>query len=96
MMNLEIAVPHVGSTFDIRYPDGAVITLQLTEAKDMGSTPQQEQFMLVFQGPPQPLLQQATYGLTHPVLGELLVFLVPNAQNAEGFLYHAVYNRLIK
>jgi hypothetical protein len=96
MMHLDIALPHVGSTFEIRYPDGAVITLQLSEAKDLGSTPQQEQFMLLFQGPPQPLLQQATYALTHPALGERLVFLVPSAQNADGFVYHAVYNRLIQ
>jgi hypothetical protein len=96
MIHLADALPHVGSTFAIRYPDGTAVDLQLAEAKDLGSTPRQEQFMLLFQGPPRPFLQQATYGLTHPVLGELLTFLTPNAENADGFLYHAVYNRLIQ
>jgi hypothetical protein len=96
MLHLATALPHVGSTFELRYPEGPVIALRLVEAKDLGSTPKQEQFILLFQGPPRPFLPQATYGLTHPVLGELITFLVPNAQNADGFLYHAVYNRLIK
>lgn len=96
MLHLDTALPHVGSTFEIRYPDGAVIALELIEATDLGSTERQEQFQLLFQGPPQPLLAQGTYGLTHPVLGDLVTFLVPNAQNADGFCYHAVYNRLIK
>lgn len=94
MLHLETALPHVGSTFEVRFPDGMVIQLDLIEATDLGSTAQQEQFQLLFKGPAQYFLPQNTYGLTHPVLGEQVLFITPNAQVEDGFLYHAVFNRL--
>lgn len=96
MLHLETALPQLDSIFVIRYPDGVVVELLLVEAVDLGSTERQEQFQLLFKGPAQPFLAQGTYGLAHPVLGELLVFLVPNAQLPNGFMYHAVYNRMIR
>lgn len=96
MLHLETALPHVGSTFEIRFENGQVVSLQLIEAKDLGSTPRQEQFQLLFKGPADAFLQQTTYCLTHAVLGDELMLLTPNARAQDGFLYHAVYNRLVK
>ena len=50
-----------------------------------------EPFSLLFVGPADPLLPQATYLLTHPALGELPVFLVPVGQDADGVRYEAVF-----
>jgi hypothetical protein len=96
MIHLEEYLPHVGSGFEVRYPDGSVIPLMLAEARDLGSTAQQEQFTITFQGPAQPFLPQGTYGLIHGGLGEMALFLVPIAQSPEGYLYQAVFNRLIQ
>jgi hypothetical protein len=95
MNHLDHYLPHVGSPFEIRYPDGFVITLSLQEARDVGSTADQEQFALFFQGPAEYPLAQATYGLIHEALGEQVLFLVPVERNADGFRYQAVFNRLI-
>src|SRR5690349_379134 len=49
-------------------------------------------FSLVLRGPRVPLLPQATYGLVHPRLGRVEVFLVPIAQDAQGARYEATFN----
>lgn len=68
MPTLEDFEPHVGTTFAV----GDVLELTLTEAE---STP--HGFALVFTGPDEPRLSQGTAELTHPVLGELTIFIVP-------------------
>jgi hypothetical protein len=95
MNHLDHYLPHVGSPFAIRNPDGVGITLTLQAARDVGSTATQEQFALLFQGPAAYPLAQATYELTHAALGEHVLFLVPVERNADGFRYQAVFNRLI-
>jgi hypothetical protein len=54
-----------------------------------------EYFALKFRGPAQVFLPQRTYRLAHEELGTHEVFLVPVAQDAEGFYYEAVFNRLL-
>jgi hypothetical protein len=50
-----------------------------------------EPFSLLFVGPTDPALPQATYLLTHATLGELPVFLVPVGRDAESVRYEAVF-----
>lgn len=95
MLQLADFLPHVGTGFAIRFPEGPVVTLRLIEARDLGSTPRQEQFELLFQGPRDPYLPQATYGMTHAVLGDQAIFIVPTARTGDGYQYQAVFNRLI-
>ena len=49
-------------------------------------------FSLLFHNGSPVLFPQQTYRLRHPALGELDVFLVPVAQNRDGFVYQAVFN----
>ena len=72
---------------------GTGVDLELVSCKDLGSTPKQEQFSLLFRGPKQPLLEQMTYELKHDVLGENLIFLVPVRQDADFLYYEAIFNR---
>jgi hypothetical protein len=51
-----------------------------------------ERFSAVFSGPPDVLLPQRTYHMTHPEMGEFYVFLVAIGKEADGFRYEAVYN----
>jgi hypothetical protein len=50
-----------------------------------------EPFSLLFVGPADPVLPQATYVLTHATLGELAIFLVPVGRDAESVRYEAVF-----
>jgi hypothetical protein len=51
-----------------------------------------ERFSIFFKGSLEFLLQQAIYRLAHPRMGEFELFLVPIAQDSDGFRYEAVYN----
>lgn len=51
-----------------------------------------ERFSVFFKGSLEFLLPQATYRLDHPQIGEFELFLVPIAQETDGFRYEAVYN----
>ena len=86
---------HVGTTFRVNAAPHS-LELKLVEATDLGSTPRQEQFSLVFEGPSNLLLNQAIYRLEHAELGDLDLFLVPIGRHGEGFTYQAVFNRLVK
>jgi hypothetical protein len=68
----------------------------LIECNDLGSTPGQEQFSILFRGPLQPFLQQMTYELKHDALGDVSIFLVPVRKDAEFMYYEAVFNRFIE
>ena len=51
-----------------------------------------ERFSVFFKGSLEFLLPQATYRLAHPQMGEFELFLVPIAQETDGYRYEAVYN----
>jgi hypothetical protein len=51
-----------------------------------------DSFSLFFLGPDQPVLPQATYSTLNSTIGQLDIFLVPVARNADGVLYEAVFN----
>lgn len=95
MLTLNTFVPHVGSRFVINVDAAQTIALELTTAEDLGSNARQEQFHLLFQGPPDSPLRQSIYTLEHPALGTMELFLVPIARKPEGFVYQAVFNRLV-
>ncbi len=94
-LDLATFQPLVGQTFDLRIKETSSIELTLTEAK-LGPWQPPEgppwAFELMFQGPPDPILPQATYRLTHPEIGPLDIFIVPIAHSDQGTTYQAVFN----
>lgn len=79
------------SSFAVAGLDG--VTLELFEALPLDAqAPHERRFSLMFRGPVQPMLEQATYTLEHPVLGALAIFLVPIGRNAQGVQYQALFN----
>ncbi|MFZ5815177.1 MAG: DUF6916 family protein [Bacillota bacterium] len=74
----------------------ASVAVELTEVNALGSTPHQRRFSLLFQGPLDRFLPQGIYALRHDQLGEFDLFLVPVGRQPEGFLYEAVFNRLVE
>ncbi len=51
-------------------------------------------FSVLFRGPTEPALEQATYLLNHAELGDLTLFLVPIAADETSRTYEVIFNRL--
>ena len=94
---LELATfePCVGEAFRIEGPEGATLDLTLTEAKAGPWQPEDGStlaFELIFRGPADPILPQATYRMSHATLGSLDIFIVPIARDADTTTYQAVFS----
>lgn len=85
---------HLDSVYSVQVAPGEVCELVLIELRDGPAYPRQEQFALTFRGPREPFLGQGTFPVEHPALGSFDLFLAPVGQDAGGFLYEAVFNRL--
>ncbi|MFE5322763.1 DUF6916 family protein [Paenibacillus sp. NPDC056579] len=83
------------SLFQVETEAGAV-TIQLVKVENTTSSPQIEQFSLLFTGPATPFLPQQLYRMQHEELGELVLFMVPIGREKDGYLYEIVFNRLIE
>lgn len=97
-VTLETFEPLLGTTLELQVSDaeGArrVLALELREATalpaprgDSGRPP----FSLIFRGPADPQLPQATYPLAHPALGTVEIFIVPVGRSEDGVDYQAVF-----
>ncbi|MCU1245346.1 MAG: uncharacterized protein JWN02_1256 [Acidobacteria bacterium] len=96
MMTAENMTPLVGTIFRVNPPEGEGCDLRLENVrkvldKHADARFRRDSFSLYFIGPPQPFLPQATYAMSHPTLGDVDLFIVPNARTADGFRYEAVF-----
>ncbi len=90
---------HLNTKFRVN-PDtsdiGQQVELELDEVKRYsGKADEQsgmERFSVFFSGPREVQLPQRLYRLQHDRMGEFEIFLVPIAQNDQGFRYEAVFN----
>ena len=92
-MKLENFSPHLNSKFLIKLEPEGTLEVELVEAQDLGSTPRQEQFSIVFRGPQEQRLEQAIYRFEHEEIGAFDMFIVPIRKGQDGFYYEAVFNR---
>jgi hypothetical protein len=67
--------------------------VEVSEAKEQGRT---ERFSLLFLAPPNTPIIQSLFGIAHPVLGPMELFLVPVGQDEKGVEFEAVFNRIVK
>lgn len=95
VFTVEMFTGHVGSKFLMHFGDSQTAELELISAADVGSSPRQAQFSLVFQGPQDAPAAQGIFRVDHDELGELDLFLVPIARNNIGISYEAVFNQMI-
>ncbi len=93
--SLESFAPHVESSFRVLAAPDQSVQITLVSAEDRGSTPSHECFSLLFRGPVDSFLPQRIYAMEHEVLGQMDLFLVPVGQEARGFVYEAIFNRLV-
>lgn len=92
-LTLETFKPAVGDAFTVGGDGGAKIELLLVEAepKDVGPHAPRPAFSLLFHGPADPLLPQATYRFEHGTLGVMEIFLVPLGRDEHGSVYEAFF-----
>jgi hypothetical protein len=94
-LTLEIFSPAVGETFTVGGEGGAKVDLILVEATALGTAPApnapRTPFSLLFHGPGEPFLPQATYRFEHPSLGAMGIFIVPLGSDEHGTAYEASF-----
>lgn len=90
---LDTFAPHMDSTFRLKRESADPLELKLVAATDVGSTPRQLQFSIVFRGPLDTPLVQAIYNLEHEKIGTFDLFIVPVRRDQEGIYYEAIFNR---
>ena len=92
-ITLDTFTPAVGEAFIVDGEEGATVELLLVEAthKDAGPHAPRPAFSLLFHGPADPLLPQATYRFQHASLGEMEIFIVPLGRDEHGAVYEAFF-----
>jgi hypothetical protein len=94
-LTYESLTGRVGETFR---DTEAGFELELIEVEDLtetaGGVPEgtRTPFSLIFRAPGEPLLAQSIRPLVHDELGDLPIFLVPIAREADGMRYQAVFS----
>jgi hypothetical protein len=78
-------------TFEIVSTDPR-IRLELIEVRKLGQSERDGgSFSLLWQGPLDPMLEQATYRVSQAGIGDHEIFLVPVAEKPEGYQYEAIF-----
>ena len=85
---------HANTKFQVQLDQHPPVDLDLIEVSELKVYPQQEEFTILFRGPLEVFLDQGVRFLKHDLMGEFELFIVPVKQDAEGFYYEAVFNRL--
>ena len=86
---------HLNSKFQLKL-ENRELELELVEVKGYPAGPNErsgmERFSVFFEGPSDVYLPQRLYPLKHERMGDFEIFLVPIAQNENGYRYEAVFN----
>ena len=90
-LSLAFFTAHQGAQFVVA-GSGVVLRLATVKPAGMPGYARAEAFSLIFEGPAQPRLAQATLHLRNEAVGEFDIFLVPVGANAETTSYEAVFN----
>ncbi len=85
---------NANTKFQVQADENTHVELELTAISELKLHPQQEEFALEFRGPLDMFLGQGVRNFTHEQMGQFELFLVPIKQDAQGFYYEAVFNRL--
>lgn len=96
-IDLATFLPLVDQEFEVQCENGTeTLPLVLFEATAMTRHDypgvSRDPFQIRFKGPLSQLLPQRIYSCSHDNLGAMEIFLVPIAQEADGYVYQAVFN----
>ncbi|HKP81204.1 MAG TPA: hypothetical protein VJT69_04260 [Pyrinomonadaceae bacterium] len=85
---------NANTKFQVEADKNTHVELDLVTISDLKLYPQQEEFTITFRGPLDSFLGQGARNFAHEQMGEFELFIVPVRQDAQGFYYEAVFNRL--
>src|SRR5215510_9531051 len=90
----EAFTQNANSKFQVEIAENTHVDLDLIAVSELKLYPQQEEFTLEFRGPLDMFLGQGVRDFKHDQMGQFELFIVPVKQDAQGFYYEAVFNRL--
>jgi hypothetical protein len=76
--------------------ENTTVDLDLVDVSELRLHPRQEEFSVEFRGPSNMFLGQGVRSFAHENMGRFELFIVPVRQDADGFYYEAVFNRMRK
>ena len=85
---------HVNTKFQVQNEENIPVELELIEISELKLYPKQEEFSLVFRSPLNMFLSQGVHNFSHEQMGQFELFIVPIRQDAQGFYYQAIFNRI--
>jgi hypothetical protein len=85
---------HLNSKFKVDLDETTSVEVELVEISELKLYPRQEEFAIVFRGPLDAFLGQGAGNFKHEQMGEFELFIVPIRQDAEGYYYEAIFNRI--
>jgi uncharacterized protein DUF6916 len=85
---------HLNSKFKVDLDETTSVEVELVEISELKLYPRQEEFAIVFRGPLDAFLGQGAGNFKHEQMGDFELFIVPIRQDAEGYYYEAIFNRI--
>jgi hypothetical protein len=85
---------NANTKFRVLLDENTNVELELVDVSEMKLYPQQEEFALEFRGPLNMFLGQGVRDFAHEQIGQFELFIVPIRQEADGFYYEAIFNRI--
>ncbi len=90
----EAFTQHANTKFHVPLDENTAVELELIDVSELKLHPRQEEFSLEFRGPLNIFLGQGLRNFEHEQMGKFELFIVPVQQDAQGFYYEAVFNRM--
>lgn len=87
-------IKNAQTKFQAQLDENSSVELELIQVSELKLYPLQEEFALEFRGPLDQFLGQGVRNFSHDQMGQFELFIVPVKQDAQGFYYEAVFNRL--
>lgn len=85
---------NANTKFRVLVDENTTVELELVHVTDLKLYPRQEEFALEFRGPSNMFLGQGVRDFAHEQIGRFELFIVPVRQEADGFYYEAIFNRI--
>jgi hypothetical protein len=85
---------HLNSKFQVQLDENTSVEVELVEISELKLYPRQEEFTIEFRGPLNAFLGQGAGNFRHDQMGDFELFIVPVRQDAQGFYYEAIFNRI--
>ena len=90
----EVFTQHANTKFQVPIDENTAVELELVGISELKLHPRQEEFSLEFRGPLNMFLGQGVRNFEHEQMGKFELFIAPVEQDAHGFYYEAVFNRI--